>query len=135
MSTQIFVNLPVKDLDRSVKFFTALGYTFDPKFTDENATCMIIGENIFAMLLVESFFKTFTTKALCDAKQSTEAIMGLSVDSRDKVDEIIAKAAAAGASTREAPQDYGFMYERGFEDLDGHLWEYFYMDPNGPPQG
>ena len=136
MSTQIFVNLPVKDLDRSVKFFTALGYTFNPKFTDENATCMIIGENIFAMLLVESFFKTFTTKALCDAKQSTEAIMGLSVDSRDKVDEIIAKAAAAGASTREAPQDYGFMYERGFEDLDGHLWEYFYMDPDAaPPHG
>lgn len=136
MSTQIFVNLPVKDLDRSIKFFTALGYTFNPQFTDENATCMIIGENIFAMLLVESFFKTFTTKALCDAKQSTEAIMGLSMESRDKVDEIIAKAAAAGASTREAPQDYGFMYERGFEDLDGHLWEYFYMDPNAaPPHG
>jgi hypothetical protein len=135
MSTQIFVNLPVKDLNRSVGFFTALGYTFNPQFTDENATCMIIGENIFAMLLVEGYFKTFTPKALCDAKKSTEAIVALSVENRAKVDEIVAKAVTAGASTPRAAQDYGFMYQHGFEDLDGHLWEYFYMDPGGPPQG
>ncbi|MCI4566562.1 VOC family protein [Lysobacter sp. CFH 32150] len=135
MSTQIFVNLPVKDLDRSVKFFTALGYTFNPQFTDENATCMIIGENIFAMLLVGRYFKTFTGKALCDTQKNAEAIIALSADNRAQVDEIVGKAVAAGAATPRPVQDLGFMYQHGFEDLDGHLWEYFYMDPKGPPQG
>ena len=136
MATQIFVNLPVKDLDRSVAFFTKLGYTFNPEFTEENATCMIIGENIFAMLLVESFFKTFTGKALCDAKKSTEAIIALSADNRAQVDEIVGKAVAAGAATPQPVHDLVFMYQHGFEDLDGHLWEYFHMDPTAaPPHG
>ena len=98
MATQIFVNLPVKDLNRSVEFFTRLGYKFDPQFTDENATCMIVGENIFVMLLVESFFKTFTKKELCDATKSTEVLVCLSAESRVQVDELVAAAVAAGGS-------------------------------------
>ena len=134
MATQIFVNLPVKDLKRSVEFFTRLGYNFDPQFTDENATCMIVGENIFVMLLVESFFKTFTTKAVCDATKSTEVLMGLSAESRAKVDEIVARAVAAGGTTPIEPKDHGFMYQHGYQDLDGHLGELFYMEPGGAAQ-
>ncbi len=130
MATQIFVNLPVKNLEKSVQFFTKLGYTFDPQCTDENASCMIVGENIFVMLLMESFFKTFTRKAVCDATNSTEVLMGLSAESRAKVDEIVAKAVAAGGTTPIEPKDHGFMYQHGYQDLDGHLWELFYMDPN-----
>ena len=130
MATQIFVNLPVKDLKRSVNFFTKLGYTFDPQFTDENATCMIVGENIFVMLLVESFFKTFTKKALCDATKSTEVLVCLSAESRAKVNELVAKAVAAGGTTPSDSKDHGFMYQHGFQDLDGHLWELVYMDPS-----
>ena len=130
MATQIFVNLPVKDLQKSVAFFTSLGYRFDPKFTDENATSMIIGENIFVMLLVESFFKTFTGKELVDAKKSTEVLVCISADSRAAVDALIAKAVAAGATLPKEPQDHGFMYAHGYEDLDGHLWEIVYMDPH-----
>ena len=134
MATQIFVNLPVKDLKRSVAFFGKLGFKFDPKFTDENATCMIVGDNIFVMLLVESFFKTFTTKPISDATKQTEVIVALSVDSRNKVEEMVEKAAAAGATTPRASQDYGFMYQHGFQDLDGHLWEVLYMEPGGAGQ-
>jgi predicted lactoylglutathione lyase len=133
MPTQIFVNLPVKDLTRTVEFFTRLGFTFNPQFTDENATCMIVDENIFVMLLVEPFFQTFTDKALCDARKSTEAITCLSVDRRAKVDELVAKAVAAGGKAPRAPLDHGFMYQHGFEDLDGHLWELVYMDSNAQP--
>ena len=129
MATQIFVNLPIKDLERSVAFFTSLGYKFDPKFTDENATCMIVGENIFVMLLVESFFKTFTKKELCDATKNTEVLVCLSCDSRKKVDELVAKALAAGGRAPNESKDYGFMYGHGFEDLDGHLRELVYMEP------
>ena len=129
MATQIFVNLPVKNLKRSVEFFTKLGYTFNPKFTDENATCMIVGENIFVMLLVESFFKTFTKKEICDATQSTEVLVCLSCESRARVDELASKAVAAGGKTPMDSKDYGFMYQHGFEDLDGHLWELVYMEP------
>ncbi|MGH6625953.1 MAG: VOC family protein [Burkholderiaceae bacterium] len=131
MATQIFVNLPVKDLKRSVAFFTALGYKFDPRFTDEKATCVIVGENIFVMLLLEGFFKTFTPHELCDAHKSTEVIMCLSADSRARVDEVVGKAVAAGASTPNASRDYGFMYQHGYQDLDGHLWELIYIEP-GP---
>ncbi len=129
MSTQIFVNLAVKNLPRSVGFFTKLGYKFDPKFTDENATCMIVGENIFVMLLVESFFKTFTKKELCDATRSTEVLVCLSCESRAKVDDLVAKAIAAGGTTPNDSKDYGFMFQHGFQDLDGHLWELIYMEP------
>ncbi len=130
MATQIFVNLPVKALQRSVAFFTSLGFKFDPKFTDENATCMIVGENIFVMLLVESFFKTFTKKGLCDTAKSTEVLVCLSCDSRAKVDDLVAKAVAAGGTKPNDPKDYGFMYGHGFEDLDGHIWELVYMEPS-----
>lgn len=132
MATQIFVNLPVKDLQRSIAFFTALGYTFNLNFTDENATCMVIGDNIFVMLLVEKFFKTFISKEICDARKSTEVLLGLSCDSRAQVDEQIAKAVAAGATIPREPQDLGFMYSQAFEDLDGHIWELFYMEPQAP---
>lgn len=130
MASRIFVNLPVKDLDRSVAFFTQLGYRFDPKFTDRNATCMIVSDDIFVMLLVEDFFKTFTRKAICDTASSTEVILALSMDSRAAVDEMVAKAVTAGGATVSAPKDYGFMYQHGFEDPDRHLWEVFYMEPN-----
>ncbi|WP_309625425.1 VOC family protein [Methylibium sp.] len=129
MATQIFVNLPVKDLPRSVAFFTRLGFTFNPRFTDHNATCMIVGENIFVMLLVESFFKTFTKKALCDATRSTEVLVCLSCESRAQVDERVAQALAAGGAAPNEAKDHGFMYQHGFEDLDGHLWELIYMEP------
>lgn len=134
MATQMFVNLPVKDLKRSVEFFSKLGYTFNPQFTDENATCMIIGENNFAMLLVEPYFKSFITKEVADAKKTAEVIVALSAASRAAVDELIAKAAAAGAVTPASAKDYGFMYQHGYQDLDGHHWEVFWMDPKGPPQ-
>jgi predicted lactoylglutathione lyase len=135
MATQIFVNLPVKDLKRSVEFFTRLGYKFDPQFTDENATCMIVGENIFVMLLVESFFKTFTKKELCDATKSTEVLVCLSCENREEVNEMVRKAVAAGGSTPMDSKDYGFMYQHGFQDLDGHLWELIYMEPSAINQG
>jgi len=133
MATQIFVNLPVKDLERAKRFFAALGYGFEARFTDANAACLILGENIFAMLLVEPFFQTFTKKRLCDATASTEAIICLSVESRAAVDALVAKAIAAGGSAPNAPQDHGFMYGHGFQDPDGHLWELTYMDPNAAP--
>ena len=130
MSTQIFVNLPVKDLNKSVAFFTRLGFTFNPQFTDEKATCMIVGENIYVMLLVEDFFKTFIKKPIADATKSAEVILALSAESKEKVDELVNKAIAAGASTPVDKQDQGFMYSWGFQDLDGHLWETMYMDPS-----
>ncbi len=129
MATKMFVNLPVKDLNRSVGFFEKLGYSFNPQFTDENATCMIIGEDIYAMLLVESFFKTFTPKPIADAKTTTEVLVALSMDSRDEVTHIVETALAAGAGRYKDPDDQGFMYTWGFEDPDGHIWEYFWMDP------
>lgn len=133
MATQIFVNLPVKDLDKAVEFFTALGFSFNPDYTDENATCMIINDNAFVMLLVEGFFKTFTSKDIADASGSTEAIMAFSVDSREGVDDMFTKALAAGGKESQPAQDYGFMYSHSFQDLDGHLWEVMWMDPAGPP--
>jgi len=128
---QIFVNLPVKDLDKSKAFFNALGYNLNPQFTDANAACMVVQEgSIHAMLLVESFFKTFTDKAIADTRTSTEVLLCLSCESRAEVDELVAKAVAAGGTTPRAPQDLGFMYGHGFQDLDGHLWELVFMDPN-----
>ena len=135
MATQIFVNLPVKDLQRSVAFFTALGYDFDLNFTNENATCMIVDENIFVMLLVEPFFQTFIKKEICDARKSTEVLVCLSCESRAKVDELVAKAIAAGGTIPRETQDLGFMYNCAFEDLDGHIWELVYMEPTVVGQG
>ena len=134
MSKKIFVNLPVKDLNRSVDFFTKLGYTFNQQFTDQNATCMIISDSIYAMLLVEPFFKTFTLKEITNTQQSNECAICISAEDRKEVDDIIAKAKAAGASIPRNKQDYGFMYSHGFEDPDGHVWEFMWMDPAGPPK-
>ena len=127
MSTKIFVNLPVKDLKHSMDFFRKLGYSFNPQFTDENAACMVISEDIYAMLLRTEFFKNFTTKELVDATRSTEMILSLTMDNRTAVDEMLEEALAAGA-TETMTMDEGWMYQRGFADLDGHLWEIFYMD-------
>jgi predicted lactoylglutathione lyase len=129
---QIFVNLPVRDLARSVHFFSQLGFSFDARFTDENATCMILGENIYAMLLVEKFFQTFTPKPVADATRATEVLVSLAVPSRGRVAELVARAERAGASLPRPPQDHGFMFQHGFHDLDGHVWEIFWMDPAGP---
>ena len=131
MAKQIFVNLPVKDLDKTVNFFTKLGFTFNPQFTDKNATCMIVGKNIFVMLLVENFFRTFIKKKLCDATKSTEVLLALAVESREKVDEMMKRALKAGGTEPREPQDHGWMYGRSFEDLNGHIWEVFWMDPTG----
>jgi predicted lactoylglutathione lyase len=129
MATKIFVNLPVKDLDNSVQFFTQLGFTFNPQFTDETATCMIVSDDIFVMLLTEDKFKTFTPKAICDATKSTEVLVALSVESRVRVDDMVRKAVAAGGTTYNEPQDHGFMYAHGFQDLDSHIWELVFMEP------
>ncbi len=130
MAAQIFVNLPVKDLDKTVDFFTKLGYTFNQQFTNESATCMIVEENIFVMLLVEKFFKTFiTTTEMADAKKTTEVLIALTANSRAGVDEMISKAVEAGGTIYREAQDHGFMYTQCFQDLDGHIWEIFWMDP------
>ncbi len=133
-SRKIFVNLPVRDLSKSVDFFTQLGFEFDPQFTDENATCMIVSDEAFVMLLVEDFFKTFTKKQLCDTTAHTEAILALSACSREQVDEIVNKALAAGGQPSNDPMDQGFMYGWSFQDIDGHLWEVIYMDPSAVGQ-
>jgi len=126
--TKIFVNLPVKDLNNTIDFFTKLGFKFNPQFTDENATCMIVGEDIFVMLLVEKFFKTFTKKEICDTSKDTEVIVALSVESREKVDQMINKALESGGKESREPQDHGWMYGRSFEDINKHLWEIIYID-------
>jgi predicted lactoylglutathione lyase len=128
MSTKIFVNLPVKDLNKSIEFFTSLGYSFNLQVTDETATCMIVSEDIFVMLLTHEKFKTFTPKQICDATKSTEVLVCLSAESREKVDEMVRKAVAAGGTTFGEPKDYGFMYSHVFQDLDSHIWEVIYLD-------
>lgn len=134
MVKQIFVNLPVKDLKQSIGFFTKLGFKFNPQFTDNKATCMIIGENIFAMLLVESYFKTFTPKSVSDAKKSTEVLLSLSLENKKQVDEFVGNTIAAGGKEPRKAQDYGWMYQRSIEDLDGHIWELFFMDESKMPK-
>jgi predicted lactoylglutathione lyase len=134
MPRQIYVNLPVKDLERTKTFFMALGFGFESKFTDANAACMTVAENIFVMLLAEPFFKTFTKKDLCDAKRNTEVLLCLTCDSRAQVDDLVARATAAGGTIPRKPEEHGFMYGHAFEDLDGHIWELIYMEPNAPAQ-
>ena len=128
MHKQIFVNLPVRDVARSQVFFRAMGYEFDPQFTNEQAAALVLGDKLYAMLLVHDFFKGFTGKPIADATQTTEVLTCLSCDSRTEVDALVAKALAAGGTAPRPPQDHGFMYAHGFEDLDGHIWEYVYMD-------
>jgi predicted lactoylglutathione lyase len=134
MATQIFLNLPVKDLDKSIAFFTKLGYTFNPQFTNEKATCMIISDTIYVMLLTVPFFQSFTKKEIVDAHKSVECYICLSAESKEAVNEMIAKAATAGATIPNEATDYGFMYQHSYDDLDGHHWEIMWMDPAGPLQ-
>lgn len=134
MTRQLFVNLPVTDLAKTVEFFTALGFSFNPDFTDENASCMIVNDDAYVMLLVESYFKTFTSKTVADARSTSEAIMSFSLESREAVDQLVRTALTSGGTPSEEAQDYGFMYTHSFQDPDGHLWEVFWMDPAGPPK-
>lgn len=128
-TTMIFVNLPVKDLDASKAFWGKLGYSFNAQFTDENCASMVISDTIVAMLLTEARFKDFTHKAITDTSTSTEALLCLSSESRTAVDELVDAAVGAGATEPRSAQDYGTMYGRAFEDLDGHTWEIMWMDP------
>jgi predicted lactoylglutathione lyase len=130
---KLFVNLAVEDLDRSVEFFTKLGFTFDPRFTDETATCMVVGEDAFVMLLVHDRFKDFTKKDLADSRAQTEAILGVSAESREQVDDLAETALAAGGAPASEPIDMDFMYGRSFLDPDGHQWELIWMDPSAIP--
>jgi predicted lactoylglutathione lyase/uncharacterized protein YndB with AHSA1/START domain len=133
MKSKIFVNVPVKDLNRSMDFFYALGFTFNPTFTDETAACLVVTDDIFVMLLTVPKFKEFTPKAIVDATAQTEVITCLSCDSADRVKELVAKALASGGTAYSEPKDYGFMYLHGFQDPDGHNWELFFMDPAAAP--
>ena len=135
MARKIFVNLPIKDMERSQAFFKSLGFSFNPQFTNEQGACMVVSEDIFVMLLVEPFFQGFTKKPIADARKSTEVLVCLSCESRSEVDSLVQKALAVGGTGPNAPQDHGFMYAHGFEDLDGHVWELVWMDPAAaPPQ-
>ncbi|GAA2283392.1 VOC family protein [Streptomyces atrovirens] len=125
----IFVNLAVNDLDASKKFFTELGYSINPQFSDETAASVVISDTIIAMLLTKEKYAGFTKKEIVDASKSSEVLLGLSAESREKVDELVEKAVAAGGSVAGETQDYGFMYGRAFDDLDGHTWEVIWMDP------
>ena len=134
MASKIFLNLAVKDLKRSIDFFTKLGFSFNPQFTDEQATCMIVGDNIFAMLVIEQRFKDFTKKEICNAHKNTEVLIAIDADSREKVDEMVKTAVDAGGSIYMEPQDHGWMYGHSFADLDGHQWEIMYLDESAIPQ-
>ena len=133
MSRKLFVNIAVEDLDRSVDFFTKLGFSFDKRFTDESATCMIVGEDAYAMLLVRERFQDFTKKEIVDSTRQTEAILALSAESREDVDQLADKALASGGSEANEPMEMDFMYGRSFHDPDGHLWEVFWMDMSAVP--
>jgi hypothetical protein len=127
-ATNIYVNLPVKDLQRSVTFFTSLGFEFNAQFTNENGTCLMLGEQINVMLLLEPFFQTFLTKPMADARQTTGVLTAFGLGSRAEVDQMLSRALAAGGTEPRPLQDHGWMYSRAFEDLDGHVWEPVYSD-------
>lgn len=129
MPTKIFVNLPVKDLEKSKAFFTKIGFTINPQFTDETAACIVISEDIYAMILTHTKFKEFTKKEIADATKTTEVLTCLSLDSKEKVNELADTALQAGATETREPMDYGFMFVRSFNDLDAHIWEVIWMDP------
>ncbi len=133
MATKIFVNLPVKDLNKSKEFFTKIGFTINPQFTDETAACVVISDDIYAMILTHAKFKEFTKKEIADSTKTTEVLTCLSSESKDKVNEMVDKAIAAGATEARDPMDYGFMYARSFNDPDGHIWEVMWMDMNAAP--
>jgi predicted lactoylglutathione lyase len=133
MATKVFINLPVKDLEKSKTFFKELGYNFNPQFTDEKGACMVISDTIFAMLLTESYFKTFTKKNVSDAKVSTEVLIALDAASKEEVQKTVAKAKKLGATIYSEPADHGWMYQHSFADLDGHQWEIAYLDETKLP--
>lgn len=129
MSRKVFINLPVKDLKKSMSFFTAIGFVNNPQFTDDTAACMVVSEDIYVMLLTHPKFAGFTPKPIVDATRNTEVLNALSYDSRAEVEDVVRKAVAAGGSTYAEPKDHGFMFQHGFQDPDGHIWEAFWMDP------
>ena len=129
VSRKIFVNLPVRDLATSKQFFAALGFTFNPQFTDDNAACMIVSDDGYVMLLTQPFFSGFTNNSICDTATHTETLLALSCTSRDEVDHMVKTAVGAGGRHAMDPQDHGFMYAWSFYDLDGHHWEVLWMDP------
>jgi uncharacterized protein len=135
MVKKIFVNLPVQDVKKTMEFFAKSGFAFNPQFTDENAACMIVGDNIFVMLLVEKFFKSFIKTEICDSRKRTEAILALTAESRAEVDDLLNKVLNAGGTESREPQDHGWMYSRSFQDIDDHSWEIFYMDETAMPKG
>ena len=133
MATRIFINLPVKNLPKSMDFFQQLGFSFNPQFTDEKAASMIVSENIFVMLLTEAYFKTFINTEIADAHKTTEVLIALDANSKDEVKQLVSKATASGAKLYAEAQDHGWMYQHSFSDLDGHKWEIVYMDQSQLP--
>ncbi|MGI8545746.1 MAG: VOC family protein [Gemmatimonadaceae bacterium] len=127
---KLFVNIPVSDVQRSIEFFEALGFSFNPQFTDASATCMLVGEDAYFMLLNQERFTDFTKRSMSDPRKETNALFAVSVNSREEVDEMVRKAVAAGGSHAVDPQVHSFMYGWSFYDLDGHHWEVFWMDPS-----
>ncbi|SHF81633.1 VOC family protein [Flavobacterium defluvii] len=134
METKMYLNLAVKDLHKSVNFFNELGFSTNLKFTNEKAACIIIGENINIMLLVEEFYQTFTDKQICNSHTTSEALISISLPSKKEVDEMVVKAVKAGGTDYKRSQDYGWMYQKTFLDPDGHHWEIFYMDESQIPE-
>lgn len=130
ISRKLFVNIPVRDVQRSIDFFETLGFAFNTQFTDATGTCMLVGEDAYFMLLTAEKFGAFSKRPLGDARQETNAILAITANSRAEVDTLVEKALAAGGSAAADPQDHGFMYVRSFYDLDGHHWEVFWMDPS-----
>ena len=127
-ASQVFINLPVHNLNRSVQFFTHLGFTFNPQFTDETATCMLVGENIFVMLLTRERYAGFTPKPVADARSASQVLIALSLHSREAVDAMVRAAVDSGGTTYADPRDHGWMYQHSFEDPDGHQWEVMHAD-------
>lgn len=134
MVNQVFLTLPVADLQKSIAFFKALGFAHNPQFSDETAACIVINDNLSVMLGTHEKFRTFTPKAVCDTSKAVEVLISLGCDTRERVDELVAKALAAGGTTHDEPEDLGFMYSHSFIDLDGHGWGVLYMSPDQAPQ-
>jgi predicted lactoylglutathione lyase len=132
VSKQVFINLPVADLAKSMAFFKALGFSSNPQFTGENAACMVVSDTVFVMLCPHAKFREFTPKAICDTSKAVEVLLNLSCGSREEVDSLVAKAIAAGGSTYDKPEDFGFMYTHSFVDPDGHGWGLFHMSAMPP---
>ncbi len=134
MTTKIFVNLPVKDLSKTMDFFSHLGFTYNKQFTDDKAACMVISDDSFVMLLTEKFFRTFTKKKVVDATRNTEVLVSISAESRERVDQMMKIAMSMGATEAGEPQEMSFMYGRSFNDPNGHIWEIVWMDMNAEQQ-